>query len=415
MAKLMGKAVEQGYRPKRAIVFASFTGEESGYLALLTTLSIRCTVTKNTLESICYLSHLIASYMFKIPIGKRFNPTSVLLLILFLAACNKHNSVSKTIAETGNNQTFQNPVFNHDFPDPNLVQSADGYFYAYSTNVNWQKDSLGGPYTIPILRSKNLVSWQVVGDALAKKPGWKKEGGIWAPDAAFFNNTYFLYYSYSTWGDPDPGIGVATSTKPEGPFTDHGKLFFSKEIGVGNSIDPVFFEDEGKPYLVWGSFHGIYAIELSADGLHLQGTKFQIGGNSYEGSLIYKKDGYYYYFGSTGTCCEGATSTYQVNVARSTSFKGPYIDKEGKALLQNGGTMILHRNAGAEGYVGTGHNGDIVEDKAGQTWMVYHAYDKKKPKTGRVMLLDEITWVDGWPVIGNAEPALQSQATPVFP
>src|SRR5919112_930486 len=75
------------------------------------------------------------------------------------------------------------------------------------------------------------------------QPAWKSEGGIWAPDATFYNDTYFLYYSFSTWGDKDPGIGVATSKKPEGPFTDHGKLFLSKEIGVDNSIDPFFIKN----------------------------------------------------------------------------------------------------------------------------------------------------------------------------
>ncbi len=339
---------------------------------------------------------------------KLSNSFTICLVIIFSMACNRKMVVADTAKAT-----YENPVFNHDFPDPNLVKTSDGYFYAYSTQANWQKENFGGPYTIPILRSKDLVNWQVVGDALPKKPDWKTEGGIWAPDASYYHNTYYLYYSYSTWGDPNPGIGVATSGTPAGPFSDHGKLFFSKEIGVDNSIDPMFFEDDNKPYLVWGSFHGIYAIELSADGLHVQGNKFQIGGTNYEGSFIYKKDGYYYYFGSTGSCCEGAASTYQVNVARSLSFKGPYIDKEGKPLLQNGGTMILRRDAGSGGFVGPGHNGDIVEDKAGQTWMVYHAFDKKEP-TRRVMLLDKITWVSGWPVINNAQPSFQKQAAPVF-
>ncbi len=64
--------------------------------------------------------------------------------------------------------------------------------------------------------------------------------------------------------------------------------------------------------------------------------------------FIYKKEGYYYYLGSTGTCCEGEKSTYQVKVARSATFKGPYIDKEGKPLLENGGTLLLQKDAGTE-------------------------------------------------------------------
>ena len=330
-------------------------------------------------------------------------------------SCSHQKTIAYSVANTANKGrlTYQNPVFNHDFPDPNLVNAGDSFFYAYSTQASWKKENFGGTYFLPIIRSKNLVDWQVVGDAFTKKPDWKSEGGIWAPDASFRNNTYFLYYSYSTWGDPNPGIGVATSDKPEGPFTDHGKLFFSKEIDVNNSIDPVFFEDDGKPYLVWGSFNGIYGVELTDDGLNVQGDKFQIGGNGYEGSFIYKKDKYYYYLGSTGTCCEGAKSTYKVNVARSLSFKGPYVDKEGKPLLENGGTLLLQKDPGEDGFIGPGHNGDIVTDKAGQTWMIYHAFDKKQP-VRRVMLLDKIDWKDGWPVIENSEASFTPHERPVF-
>ncbi len=307
--------------------------------------------------------------------------------------------------------TYQNPVFNHDFPDPNLVQAKDGYYYAYSTQANWQKEGFGGRYITPVLRSKNLVQWEVVGDALLQKPSWKGEGGIWAPDAAYHKGKYFLYYSFSTWGDPNPGIGLATSKTPQGPFTDHGKLFLSKEIGVANSIDAFLYVDKKKPFLVWGSFHGIYAVPLSKDGMQVTGEKFKLAGNAYEGSLIYKRDGYYYYFGSVGTCCAGAKSTYQVKVGRSKNFKGPYLDREGKSLLDNGGTLLLQKNEGDTGFLGPGHNGDIITDKSGVTWMLYHGFDKRDP-VRRVMLLDRIDWVDGWPQMQGAQPSTAVQAGP---
>ena len=335
--------------------------------------------------------------------------------ILFFYAVTMQTTVAQSAASASHTGTltYQNPVFNHDFPDPNLVQAKDGYFYAYSTQASWQKEAFGGQYVTPVLRSKNLVSWEVVGDALSKKPDWKTEGGIWAPDATYRRHTYFLYYSFSTWGDPNPGVGVATSKNPAGPFTDHGKLFLSKELGVDNSIDPVVFTVNKKPYLVWGSFHGIYAVQLSKDGTKVKGTKFQLAGNAYEGSFIYQKGKYYYYFGSAGSCCEGAKSTYQVKVGRAATFKGPYMDRDGKPLLENGGTLLLQKNPGEEGFIGPGHNGDIVTDKAGQTWMIYHAFDKKDP-VRRVMLLDKISWVDGWPVIDGAQPSVGLHPGPVF-
>lgn len=95
----------------------------------------------------------------------------------------------------------------------------------------------------------------------------------------------------STWGGEwTCGIGVATSDSPQGPFEDHGMLFRSNEIGVRNSIDPFYIEDGGKKYLFFGSFHGIYAVELSDDGLSLkENTRpLRVAGDAYEGTYIHK-------------------------------------------------------------------------------------------------------------------------------
>lgn len=134
----------------------------------------------------------------------------------------------------------------------------------------------------------------------------------------------------SVWGGEwTCGIGCATADKPEGPFTDHGKMFRSNEINVQNSIDPFYIEDGGKKYLFWGSFRGIYGIELSDDGLSVRkGAKLRrVAGTAYEGTYIHKKDGYYYFFASIGTCCEGLKSTYTTVVGRSKKLFGPYVDK----------------------------------------------------------------------------------------
>src|SRR3954451_11984936 len=122
---------------------------------------------------------------------------TVCILSISAISCS-HKAVIQTPADTtiSNKLVYVNPVFNHDFPDPNLVEAKDGFFYAYSTQASWKNENFGGSYFLPIIRSKNLINWEVVGDALKKKPDWKSEGGIWAPDATFYNNSYFLYYSY---------------------------------------------------------------------------------------------------------------------------------------------------------------------------------------------------------------------------
>jgi len=55
----------------------------------------------------------------------------------------------------------------------------------------------------------------------------------------------------AVWGgELTCGIGVAVSKEPEGPFRDRGKLFTSSEIGVQNSIDPFFIEDNGNRWIL---------------------------------------------------------------------------------------------------------------------------------------------------------------------
>ena len=96
----------------------------------------------------------------------------------------------------------------------------------------------------------------------------------------------------SCWGGEwTCGIGVATADKPEGPFVDHGMMFRSNEIGVQNSIDPFYIEDGGRKYMFWGSFRGIYGIELTADGLKVKSgaDKKQIAGTLMRGLIFIKR------------------------------------------------------------------------------------------------------------------------------
>ena len=238
------------------------------------------------------------------------------------------------------------------------------------------------------------------------RPNFEPKGGLWAPDINKIGDKYVLYYSMSVWGGEwTCGIGCATADKPEGPFKDHGKIFRSNEINVQNSIDPFYIEDRGKKYLFWGSFRGIYGIELSNDGLSVKkGAKLhQVAGTAYEGTYIHKKDDYYYFFASIGTCCEGLKSTYTTVVGRSKKLFGPYVDKNGNKMLDNHHEILIHQN---ESFVGTGHNSEIVRDKAGNDWVLYHAVSTTSPG-GRVLMLDKIDWKDGWPSVSGNSPSLE--------
>lgn len=305
----------------------------------------------------------------------------------------------------GAKTTYRNPVIDYSLPDPTIIKADNGYFYLYATE---------DIRNTPIHRSRNLVDWEEVGTAFTEetRPTFEPKGGLWAPDINYIDGQYVLYYSMSVWGGEwTCGIGVATSDKPEGPFTDHGPLFRSKTIQVQNSIDQFYMEDNGKKYLFWGSFRGIYGIELSGDGLSVRdgAVKQQVAGTAYEGTYIHKRGNYYYLFASIGSCCEGLKSTYTTVVGRSDNLFGPYTDKQGQPMMENHHEILIHGN---DAFVGTGHNSEIVADDRGNDWILYHAVSRANP-TGRVLMLDRVRWKDGWPEVEGATPSLEAEA-PTF-
>ena len=156
----------------------------------------------------------------------------------------------------------------------------------------------------------------------------------------------------------------------------------------------------------------IYGIELNSDGLTVKDTrnKFQLAGTYFEAPYIYKRGGYYYLFGSIGSCCEGDNSTYQTVVGRSTSFTGPYTARNGGRMLDNSFEVLLSGNSV---WAGPGHNSRIIEDNSGTTWMTYHAYIRGQSNIGRTALIDEVKWSnDGWPYFTNGVPSNTQQEGP---
>jgi len=299
--------------------------------------------------------------------------------------------------------SYSNPVIGKSCPDPTVIKADNGKFYLYSTEDT---------RNLPIYRSDNLVDWEFVGTAFTDetRPKWNPKGGIWAPDINLINGKYVIYYSKSVWGGEwDCGIGIATADSPEGPFTDRGVLFISRDIDVQNSIDPFYIEDNGHKYLFWGSFHGIYGIELADDGLSVKkgAEKVKIAGDFMEGTYIHKHDGKYYLFGSAGSCCEGERSTYRVTVGRSDNLFGPYVDKEGNKLLDNKFDVVLSRS---EKVIGPGHNSEIITDDKGNDWMLYHGFSSATPEKGRLVYMDRVEWQNGWPKIANGQPTEKSSA-----
>ncbi|WP_245586427.1 family 43 glycosylhydrolase [Olivibacter sitiensis] len=319
---------------------------------------------------------------------------------------------------------YVNPVYEPVLADPTVVRDpGTGDFFAFGTADDFGDGK--GQRMIPVLRSADLVHWQYLKDALTKKPTWKSKGGIWAPDVNFVNGKFYLYYAYSTWGDPDPGIGLAIADSLTGDFADQGKVFLSSEVDVPNSIDPCYFEEDDKKYLFWGSFsdlptQGTYAVELTADGRKVKSLtdKTKIAAGDWEAVMIHKKGDYYYFFGSKGSCCEGHDSQYHVLVARAKTLLGPYLDQEGRDIAERGnGTVLLKGN----GYfVGVGHNAQIITDDAGADWILYHGFDTRHDgqlphgTNRRALLLDRLEWKDAWPTVMGQGASSTEQPAPTI-
>ncbi len=94
------------------------------------------------------------------------------------------------------------------------------------------------------------------------------------------------------------------------------------------------------------------------------------GTGAIEAPYIFRKGDWYYLFVSFDLCCRKGNSTYKIMVGRSKSVTGPYVDREGRSMLEGGGTLVLEGN---HNWVALGHNAAYTFD--GQDWLVFHAYE----------------------------------------
>lgn len=279
---------------------------------------------------------------------------------------------------------------------------------------------------VPARYSTDLRNWIGAGSVFPgnQPPAWTTNavpsftGSFWAPDVAYFNGKYHLYYSISSWGTIDSAIGLVTTPSLQSPvWTDQGKVVQSDASWEAtadtdytsiNCIDPsILVETNGAIWMTFGSYSdGIMIIQLNPLtgkplGAASAATKIASNGanffsNTTEGSFLYQRGGFYYLFLNFGGCCSGVDSTYNVRVGRSATPLGPYLDRNGNNMLNGGGTLFLESTGR---FIGPGHPG-ILNDN-GTNWFSYHYYDGNEngaPKFG----LAQINWsADGWPVLTN--------------
>lgn len=312
--------------------------------------------------------------------------------------------VASSATARGPAATFANPVIDSDFPDPAILRAKDGFYYVYATQT--QRD--GKWINLQVARSRDLVAWEHLGDALPAKPGWaSRTQDFWAPHVAEHRGRFYLYYSAKpdeALTDDKKGLclAVATADRPEGPFTDMGHPL---ECGPGFvNIDPMSFEDgaTGARLLYWGSGFGpIKVRELAPDRMSFAPGSKAIDlihpdknipyRNLVEAPWVELRGGLYYLFYSGDNCC-GKGVHYATMVARSQSATGPFELQPGTLLEGN------------SKWIGPGHN-SVIDDDRGESWIVYHAVDPKRPRTKptdevntrRIMLVDHLVWTDEWP------------------
>ena len=321
------------------------------------------------------------------------------------------------------------------FADPSLVRAKDGYWYAYGTS-DPLREGEGTPHRIPIARSADLVSWTHVAMRSATprcRPG-PKDAGIWAPDIRYVDSQYRMYYVVTqttvTGERDDNAVGMATAPTPTRPWKDSGHPVVGPrrggQVGDGNflwTFDPTAVTDtDGSQRLFYGSYYGgLFTTRLSADGTKAVGTPVQVAiDNKFEGVVRRPPRRLLVPLASTANCCAGPTTGYSVQVGRSRSLQGPYVDRQGARLTDSraGGTPVLNQNGNR--WVGAGHNA-IATDLAGQDWIAYHAIDRNNPYLDgtsgineRPMLLDRLDWVDGWPAVRAGQgPSERSEQAPV--
>ncbi len=298
---------------------------------------------------------------------------------------------------------YKNPVWKEYFADPAVTKYGD-YYYAFGTGDTHDSKRF------PVLRSKDLVDWQLLGGALIALDD-PKMTDYWAPETAEKDGSYYMYYSSGGNTGLDHQLRIARAERPEGPYKDCGKILIPEEPF---SIDAhPFRDDDGKWYLFFvkdeleGDRPGtaIAAVPLSDDMLSVSGpvqtvlkpsADWQIFGRDrewygrkwkewycIEGPHLIKKNGKYYCIYSGG-CWE--TPGYGLAYGVAEHPLGPYKD-----MGTAGGACLLHGN---EQFYGPGHN-SLTEGPDGQTYVVYHAWDKAH--TARRMCIDPLVWQDGVP------------------
>ena len=275
---------------------------------------------------------------------------------------------------------YLNPVVFADYSDPDVIRVGDTYYMTAS--------SFHFTPGLPLLMSKDLVNWRLVGYAaksipLAQFNFPRHSKGIWAPSLRYHDGKFVIVV-----GLPDEGIFVTEATDFTGEWTP---LKCIKE--ARGFIDPCpFWDADGKAYIVhayaksrigFKSRLGIFEIDPKTMEAISDDEFIFIGDDSQptiEGPKVYKRGAFYYIFAPAG----GVKQGWQVEL-RSFSIKGPFSEQ---IVLEQGNS-----------HINGPHQGGLVENPDGSAYFIHF---QDRGVYGRVILLEPALWRGGWCVMGTA-------------
>lgn len=306
------------------------------------------------------------------------------LLFLFISYtasyAQENQAVSEVWVADQGDGTYQNPVLHADYSDPDICRAGND-FYMTASSFNCTPG-------LPVLHSKDLVNWKLIGHALDQVLPFdhfsvpQHGNGVWAPAIRYHEGAFYIF-----WGDPDFGIYRVKAEDPAGPWEEPVLV----EEGKG-LIDPCpLWDEDGNAYLVHayaGSRASIKSLlvvkKMDSEATRtLDAGKLVFDGHevhpTVEGPKFYKRNGYYYIFAPAG----GVTEGWQL-VLRSRNVYGPY---EERVVLEQGKTPVNGP-----------HQGGWVELESGESWFMHF---QDKAAYGRIVHLQPMRWEDDWPLMGE--------------
>jgi GH43 family beta-xylosidase len=293
--------------------------------------------------------------------------------------------------------TYRNPVYPRSFPDP-FVLKFRGEYWGYCTGV-WHDGRVFG-----VIRSRDLVHWDDQPGALEPLPG--NHPCYWAPEVAWLDGRFYLYYSVGN--EERMEIRVAVADHPAGPFVDSGRRLTREPF----AIDAHVFEEDGRRWLFYatdfltGSHVGTGTVrDRLLDPFTLAGDPRPVtlprydwhvyhpnrpekGGlrwHTVEGPFVLKRKGLLYEMFSGGNW---QNPTYGVSYATAHNVEEP---GEWEQTADGARVLPILRSGGE--VVGPGHNSVVRGPDSRQLYCVYHRWSADaSARLARTMAIDPLDW-----------------------